>query len=165
MHHASLDSMVGEKDLIMGIKFKVTLITDSSNMGLFNRLLEDGTIDRMNTSRFEERNQTKMTDPPRDFVKSVREEHSMRNRREDGRRAVDCVVEILQKRPNEKWSHDEVIDYLVADYDYAPTTAHPALSHLERNGYITRPTSGFVQLTEKGRSHQKDGQLPFVTSN
>lgn len=145
----------------MGVKLKVLLRLDSSNFGCLMRLVEDGTITSLqlvNTEASEE-------STARDFAAEVRAaqngtHRSPRPRVIDGLRMIDCVLAILQSKPDHAWHSDEVGVSLDTDYGWKRTSAPSALARLTNHGYTERVSQGTYQLTDKGKAHSQTEPLP-----
>lgn len=146
----------------MGINLKIAITIDSSDLGCLTRLMEDGTVKKMTIISSED-----AAPDAREFVKTIRDNggHTLpilRKPKMNGIRAVECVISIMQRKPDAPWLTSEIGKLLSAEFEYSGLSVHSAISTLVKYGYIVRDQNGWIVLTDKGREHPQKETLPFV---
>jgi hypothetical protein len=141
--------------------YKGTILFDSGDLGAINNLVEEGIIKTLQLRPHQE-----IVKPdPRKFAAEIRAGHHHHydhgNGRAGGLRALECVLAIMQGKPNADWDVTDVGIYLEEGYGKKPKTASAVLSVFAKHGYAEWVSTQKYRLTEKGKSHPQTEPLPF----
>jgi len=144
------------------MKTRATIIFDSSDMGAFVRLQEEGIIKKMTTEMLPEDEAKPPRERAKEFAETIRsnEDHHERRPR-DGLRGLEIVLAIMQSIDKDRWTLDEIERAFHIDYGKNGHSASPLLSKLVQHDYVERLDLGVYCLTELGKNHPQKERLPF----
>jgi hypothetical protein len=140
--------------------YKGTILFDSSDLGVINGLVEEGIIKNLQIRPYDAIERP----DPRKFVAEVRSGHQQSHKnghKHGGLRALECVLAIMQKMPDQDWDVADVGILLEDGYGKSRGTASVVLSVFAKHGYAEWVSTQKYRLTERAKTHSQSDLLPF----